>query len=371
MRILHVINNFSLGGAEILLDKMLPLFAGKGINNYVYVFESVDSDLERSVMVRSHVFYSDAGNIYSPRQVFPLYRLLQQQQFDIIHVHLFPAQLWAGIADLLGRTGVPLITTEHSTNNRRRRLLFRPLDAWMYSRYRKIICNSHATETALLDWLPHVREKTEVICNGIETALFSRAVSYDLRAEFSLPDNSFLILSIGRLETEKGFPILLQALAKTRANIFLIIVGDGSLKSDLQRLACALGIESRIRFMGMRDDVARIIKSVNLYVQSSTWEGFGLAAVEAMAGGLPVIVSRVPGLSHVIGDAGLVFNEGDFSQLAAYINQLEANPLKREAMGKASIRQAQNFALTEMVGRYIQVYESLYQREKTDYDSGQ
>lgn len=366
MRILNVINNLSLGGAEVLLDKMLSLFAAKGISNSVYIFESIDSDLERSVTVNSNVFYSNTGNLYSYRQVYPLYRLLQQQRFDIVHVHLFPAQLWTGIAEFLSRTGVPLITTEHSTYNRRRRLPFRPFDAWMYSRYHKIICNSHATESALLDWLPQVREKTEVICNGIDTGHFSRAVPYDLRKEFSLPDNSFLILSIGRLESEKSFPILLQALAKTRPNTFLIIVGDGSLKNDLQRMACSLGIENRIRFLGLRDDVARIIKSVNLYVQSSDWEGFGLAAVEAMAGGLPIIVSRVPGLSYVIGDAGLVFNKNDPHQLADYINQLEANPLKRESMGKASIRQAQNFALHEMVDRYVEVYEDLYQRKKTN-----
>lgn len=127
---------------------------------------------------------------YSPKQLIPLYRYLKSNHYDLIDVHLFPAQLWAVLAIILVGKQIPLITREHNTYNRRRRLFFYPLDYGMYSNFDKIICVGEATAHALIKWLPYTKEKVEVVHNGINQTRFYEAEPYDLRSEMGLPVDS-------------------------------------------------------------------------------------------------------------------------------------------------------------------------------------
>ncbi len=100
-----------------------------------------------------------------------------------------------------------------------------------------------------------------------------------------------------------------------QSNVELLLVGDGVKRPDLERLAAELKIVERVRFLGNRSDVPDILAAADIYIQPSRWDGFGIAALEAMAAGLPVVVSNVPGLRDVVGDAGLLFEAGSVSEL--------------------------------------------------------
>lgn len=364
MRVLHIINNLAIGGAEVLLNSMIPYFNVREINISVFVFQSVNSELEKNVQRNSVLFHSGENNLYSFKQIFSVSKCLREGDYDLVHVHLFPAQLWTGLAGLLTGISVPIITTEHNTYNRRRKMIYKPLDYWMYSRYGKIVCNSKASAVELTSWLPGVKEKIEVIPNGIDIRYFLEAQSYDLRQELGLPKESFLILSTGRLEPQKDFMTLLKAVQAIKTKAYLIIAGEGSLKNSLVKYSQELGLQNRVFFLGNRTDVYRIIKSVDLYVQSSNWEGFGIAALEAMAGGLPVIASNVPGLSEVVGEAAIKFEKGNAEELADYINKIRGNKKLADNVAKNCFNRAQEFSVERTVDKYVVLYKDLVHRNK-------
>ncbi len=354
MRILQVIDSLRIGGAEVLVRDLAPRFLQHGVDCEVLVLLRSASALEIGLQ-EAGVKILDTGNIplYSPRQISAIAR--RMRGFDLVHVHLFPAQLWAALAAL--QSGSALVTTEHNTWNARRRWWFRPVDGWMYSRYRRIACNSDATAEELARWCPHVKDRLDVIPNGIRLEVFANARPADL---LGLGDGMTKAVFVGRFEPQKDHATLLRALALA-PHIHLFLLGDGPLRSRLEQLACDLGIDERVTFAGFRNDVPEILKACNIYVHSTTSDGFGIAACEAMAAGLPVIASDVPGLAQVIEGAGVVFPVGDHAHLAQELNALAGSSEMRASMSEASPRRARDFSIERTVELYIQMYETVLQ----------
>jgi glycosyltransferase involved in cell wall biosynthesis len=133
----------------------------------------------------------------------------------------------------------------------------------------------------------------------------------------------------------------------------------------LEALAASLGIRERVHFLGRRADVPQLLKLADVYVHSSHWEGFGIAAVEAMAAGVPVIASDVPGLGQVVGSAGLLFPAGDAECLAKHIRSLlDSEPLRRR-LSQAGKERARSFSIEGSVEAYISLYESVLAEERS------
>jgi glycosyltransferase involved in cell wall biosynthesis len=136
-------------------------------------------------------------------------------------------------------------------------------------------------------------------------------------------------------------------------------VGDGWLRSDAEVLAKTLKVSDRVRFLGRRSDVPELLKASDIYVHVPLYEGFGIAVIEAMAAGLPVIASDVPGLAQVVGDWGVRIPPKDPEALAGAIRRLlDSSELRREFAQK-SIRRAADFDIEKTVDGYIEVYEDV------------
>src|SRR3974390_1820923 len=354
MRVLQVIDSLRIGGAEVLVRDLVPRFLQRGIECEVLVLSPSSSSLTASLQEAGARIH-DTGDIplYSLRQVPPLARSMRG--FSLVHVHLFPAQLWAVLAAL--QSCCPLVTTEHNTWNARRRWWFRPVDAWMYSLYRPIACNSEATAQELARWCPHVKDKLRVIPNGVPVEVFLNARPADLSG---VGKGMIKAVFVGRFEPQKDHATLVRALALA-PRIHLFLLGDGPLRHQMQLLARDLGVSDRVTFAGFRDDVPQILKACDIYVHSTTSDGFGMAACEAMAAGLPVIVSDVPGLAQVVEGAALVTPVGDHASMARELNVLAGSFEKRATMSEASRRRARNFTIDKTVDLYIKMYESVLQ----------
>jgi glycosyltransferase involved in cell wall biosynthesis len=352
MRILQVIDSLRIGGAEVLLRDLAPRFLQQGVDCEVLVLMRSASALEIGLQ-EAGVKILDTGNIplYSPRQIPALAR--RTLGFDLVHVHLFPAQLWMALAAI--QSGCTLVTTEHNTWNARRHWWFRPLDAWMYSRYTQIACISNATADGLAGWCPHVKEKLRVIPNGIPLEVFTTARPANLPC---LGEGMMRAVFVGRLDPQKDHATLLRAL-ELAPRLQLLLLGDGPLRGRLEQLAHDLGIWDRVTFAGFRNDVPEVLKACDIYVHSTTSEGFGIAACEAMAAGLPVIASDVPGLAEVVEGAGVVFPVGDHATLARELNVLAGSTEKRARMSEASRRRARDFSIERTVELHIQMYENV------------
>lgn len=360
MRILQVINSLALGGAEVLLRNMILGLTRRGIECDLYLLQSTDSHLQCSLRAQGVKIYAPLrASIYSPRHVRALTAHLRACSYDIVHVHLFHARLWVALAARAGKVTAPLVTTEHSTSNRRRRYLFRPIDRWIYARYRRVACNSDATTEALIKWFPEVAGKAQTCPNGVDADSFFNlpaASKFDL---FSLPETCPVLLSVGRMKHPKDHETVIRALSLIR-EAHLVLVGVGPMLKEYQQLAQDLGLAQRVHFLGRRADVPQLMKAADIYVQSSRWEGFGIAALEAMASGLPVVATRVPGLAELVKDAGLLFEPGDQRQLAGHLTTLLSSEELRTRLAEAGRVRAATLSLEKTLDCYETLYREIF-----------
>ncbi|MEQ1884651.1 MAG: glycosyltransferase [Bryobacteraceae bacterium] len=348
MKVLHVINHLDLAGAERLLADLAPLQRKGGVSVAVVALNLRDTRLAERLRGDGVMVFAGQGSLYSPSQIQFLRGIFREVQPDIVHAHLFPAMLWVALA---ASGSTRLVTTEHNTWNRRRRWWFREIDRKMYSGYEQIICVSPQVSDAFAEWLPEARARLRVIPNGISLDRFRCATVQGKGSPFQ-------ILTVGRLTEQKGIDILLRAVSEL-PGVEVSIAGDGPLREELETLAKTLGAGERVRFLGACDNVPELMAGVDAYVQSSRWEGFGIAAVEAMASGLPVVVSDVPGLREVVGDAGLTFAAGDSAALAKALGALIVDTAWRESLSRKAKLRAAGFSIERTADLYAALYREV------------
>jgi glycosyltransferase involved in cell wall biosynthesis len=361
MRVLHVIDSLRSGGAEALLTGLVPRMMHLGVMSDIFVLERSGSSLEQEAQRWARILGSERGRPYSLWTVLRLREAIRDGDYEIVHSHLFPAQMWVPLALALSRRKPILVTTEHSTNNRRRGWRwFKIAERWMYKHYDAAVCVSDAVAASLQKWVPEAQPKVRVIPNGVDTRVIQeagRAESHEIGGPLSGP----AVISVGRFEPAKDYETLLRALARIPV-VQALLVGDGSKREAMEDLASTLGLKDRVRFLGERRDVYRLLKAADVFVQSSRWEGFGLAAVEAMAAGLPVVASRVSGLADVVGDAGLTFPAGDVEALAACLERVLEDDELRDDLIVRSLKRAKHFDLSRTAEQYASLYKDLANR---------
>ncbi|HWI52009.1 MAG TPA: glycosyltransferase family 4 protein [Symbiobacteriaceae bacterium] len=194
-----------------------------------------------------------------------------------------------------------------------------------------------------------------VIAGGVDLSAFSGQA----------PLVPGVLCALGRLQTEKGFDVLLKALVELKGESRLLIGGEGLLAQELPRLATELGIRNAVDFQGFISDVPGFLSHAGIFVLSSRSEGLGLVVVEAMAAGRPVVATRVGGVPEVVvdGETGLLVPPEDPGALAGAIRRLLADPDLAARMGEAGRRRAQEFfSAGRMADLTVALYEELMRR---------
>jgi glycosyltransferase involved in cell wall biosynthesis len=358
MKVLQVIDTLNTGGAETLLVDLCLRWKRDGISPEVFLLHDGSPTYQTRLQDAGiHVTVSSQSRLYSPRHVGELAGLISRKRFDLVHVHLYPAQLWAATA-LKVTPGAPLgITTEHNTWNRRREHRWcRPIDRWMYSQFRLAICIGTATKSSLDAWLGPDVCPTCVVPNGIDLTRFHQRNS---PARLSDAINGApTILCVGSLTDRKDQETLVRAIAEVD-EVHVLLIGDGPLKQAVQHVARKLRVDSRVHFLGIRHDVPELIASAELYVQPSRTDGFCIATLEAMAGGLPVIASDIPGLGDIVADCGLLFPAGDHHRLAECIRSLLLDSALRKELSARGTNRARQFSVDETAAQYQRIFETL------------
>lgn len=346
MRILHVISSLEIGGAQRLLADLLPLQA-KTIDVSLLVYERVHNDFENAIeRAGIEVFNLDEHDFYNPGVILHLRSIFKS--YDLVHAHLFPTIYWASLA--ARGLDVKLVYTEHSTSNsRRNKWYFRPIECFMYGRYDRIISISQQTQESLTEWLGRYDERFVVINNGVDTRRF---------ASINVPLRPKSLIMVSRFAPSKDQETVIRAMLYIDKDAVLYFVGDGENRIHCEELARNLGVADRIVFCGARLDIPELVASSYLGIQSSNWEGFGLTAVEIMACGKPILATNVDGLKQVVEGAGEIFNLGDASELAAKVNHLLADADYYRNMADRCLQRAKEFDIAIMSAKYLQLYKS-------------
>lgn len=362
IKILHIINDLSGGGAESLLKETLKVMKRKNVQvevlllserNNVFLDELTNNDIK--------VHFSYRKSIYSPFHIWKIRSLINKYKYDIIHTHLFPAFYWGALASKILAVKPILITTEHTTvNKRRNKKQLKFIEDIIYKEYSKVFCISKSVEKNLINWLPNTQNKTTVIHNGIDVIKYKNALKLEPKSICPTYQNGDkLIVMVARMSYEKDQYTLINSLKYLSSKYKLILVGDGPLLIKYKDLVKELGFEERVFFLGFRNDVPNIIKTCDIFVLSSNIEGFGLVVIEAMATGKPVLASDIDGVREILGFRELAFKPKDPQMLAKKTqNILEDNDyyeyLARECESHSAL-----FSIGAMVDKFLNEYESM------------
>jgi len=360
MRILYIINSMKMGGAEKLLVDLLPSMAEKGIHCELLVLNGSDTPLLQQLKASGITMTSlDSGSVYNPAHIFRI--LPHLSRFDLIHTHLFPTLYWVAMARILSRAKAKFVYTEHSVSNRRRdKWLFTLCDKILYKRYDRIVSIAHEADRKLKAHLKFDARRFSVVPNGIPVKAFSDALPYPKQDFFSQGD--YLIIQVSSFRYPKDQQTLIKALSRLPGHFKLLLVGEGGLRGECERLVSTLGITDSVQFLGNRSDVPRLLKTCDAVVLSSHYEGLSLSSIEGMSSGKPFLASDVPGLSEVVKGAGLLFEDGNDVQLADQLLKLEQDPLLTAKVVSNCQERASEFDISNTVDGYFHIYRNLLNR---------
>jgi glycosyltransferase involved in cell wall biosynthesis len=360
MRILHVITSLLTGGAEKLVVDLVPKLREMGHDVDIAVFNASDMPLlpllkQRCPECKVHEL---GHSFYHPSLIFKLRKIMKG--YDVIHTHNSSPQLYATIANMGLRKR--LVTTEHSTNNRKREhKKYSWADRWMYKRYDKVIAISDVARVKLLTYLgwPKDNEKVITINNGVDVEFFHQArPANDDQLGFSR-GHRFAAVMVAGFREAKDQDTIVRAMSHLPKDKFqLWLVGIGEREQEVKKLVQDLDLSDNVRFFGLRQDVANILRASDAVIMSSHWEGLSLSNIEGMSAGKPFVASDVNGLKEVTTGYGILFPHEDDQALADILIRLASAHEYYQEVGEKCYQRAKEYDLGKMVMMYEEVYES-------------
>jgi glycosyltransferase involved in cell wall biosynthesis len=211
-----------------------------------------------------------------------------------------------------------------------------------------------------------LNRKAICIHNAIDLRRFDhvRVDWVEKKKSLGLPPNAALIGSIGRLTEQKGYPILVDAAAQVLQKLpqsYFLIIGDGEMRAELKQRARSLGVEERVNFCGPRSDVEELLGCMDLFASSSLWEGLPTVIMEAMASGVPVVATDIPGTRDLIqdGDNGWLAPTGDPGALADAILTAMGTPELRASMSERGLQVVRAYSIESVAAQYAALYQEL------------
>ena len=360
MRILHIITHFSISsGAARLVSSLIPYQIKQGNQVDVLALYELPPTYVHEIEkcgCNYNFLWNKEKNKFNPKTIFKLIPIIKK--YDIVHTHLFPSLYWVVIAKKLSHAKCKLVVTEHSTfNNRQGKWYFKYIEKYIYHQYNAIIAISQAVKDCIhrfVDEKLHVN----VINNGIVLQNFYDAKQIT-RNSVGIPDDVYLIVQTAGFRHEKDQLTLMRAIKRLSGNFHVAFIGTGSTLEFHKQKAIELGIQNRVYFLGLRQDVPEILKIADLVVMSSHQEGFGLAAVEAMAVGKPVIATAIPGLQEVVEGAGILFPLHDDEYLSKEILHVCNDKSFTSEIKTKCLERAQKYDIKSMAEKYNSVYKTI------------
>ena len=362
VKVLFLITGLDYGGAETQLVNLATRLKKRGWDIQVVSMLPPKAFIEE---------FDGAGiplgnlnmhqGIPDPRAIFRLLRVLYRLRPDIVHSHMVHANLLARIVRPLASIPV-LICTAHNNyeGGRHREIFYRLTDS---------LCDlTTQVSKAGLERYVRVgvtpRHRIRYIPNGVDTQKFNLnpEVRNRIRDRLELKD-SFVWLAVGRLHVQKDYPNLLNALnqvVRKFHNVCLLIVGDGPLRRDMEQMTKELGLDGKVRFLGVCINVFELMNAADAFVLSSRWEGFGLVLIEAMACQLPIVATDSGGPREILdeGRLGFLVTPGESNSLASAMLKLMAlSETKRKDMGEAGRAYIEaNYSIEHIVDKWEELY---------------
>ncbi len=331
--LLFIINRLSVGGAERLLIDELHELHRRGIKVHLVTLhkEGRTSLLQELNIPQECIHTLNVGSLFDLVGWVRLVRFMRTLNPRTVVCHLWYANTVGRIAAKLAHVQ-NVIVFEHNVYDRvkTRKQLF--IDTHLQRWAKTIVAVSEEVKNSLIT---HgiSGQRIAVLSNAIDARRYQEAVAVDLRAAYGLPEDSVVLLAVGRLTRQKGIDVLVRALVLLPKTVHAVILGVGEEEESLRALAKDLGVESQMHLVGIRHDIPAVLKGADCLVMPSRWEGEPIVLLEALAAGVPVVGSDIPPLRKVIieGVNGFLSPSEDAALLAEAVKKGIEGSLKKNA----------------------------------------
>lgn len=341
MRIAQMIDSLDWGGAQKMQLFLVNTLLSLGIDiTIISLSEAADSSIPQDLIAAgARVVSFPFPKLLRPDSFYRLVKFMSAEKFDLVQAYLSYANIIGSLAGVL--TGTPVIASLRNAG----------YDPKIYTEKRAFIekiCLRYFSTRVMANgymvadyWKQRLNNMNiDVVVNAVnQIPPLSLEERITLRRQIMGDPNRLLILSVGRLTPQKGFPDLIRAFARVHSlypKAALVIAGRGRLQGQLSDLAQQLGVQNDVFLLGIRNDIHRLMGAADIYVNSSHWEGTPVSVLEAMAAGLPVVATTVGETPYLLKDnVGLLVPASQPELLADGIQSLLANPEMREKLSIA------------------------------------
>ena len=362
-RILYLIGSFRNGGAEKSMTQVLTHLDRSRFVPHAACFQPGGTYFPRVQALGIPLrIVGIRAPLYRPRNIVPvlgLARELRRQRVDLVHSYLVSANIVAILAGRLAR--VPVICSLRSIDSLKTRSLM-AAHLWALRQACAITAVSDAAKKSYVDrGIPPTR--ITVLENGVEIP-DARPSKKQSRDQFDLAPESLIVTTVATLVPEKDHATLIEAAHRLQGEIpglLFVFAGAGKLEEGLRRKIRERNLEGTVRLLGHVEDVPAILNASDIFCLSSVVEGMSNALLEAMAWGLPAVVTDVGANAHLVRheETGMVVSPGDVNGLAEAIGKLARNAEKRRLYGQRSVERARaNYSVDVMIRRLQDFYVS-------------
>lgn len=313
IKLVHIISNLSLGGAQVLLFDILNYLSKKDdLEIYVITIDSGEY-IEKFKKAGIKVFDLKEKGLVNPKIYFKMKKLLEDLNPDIVHTHLNKADFYGRIAAKIVKVKYIFSTyhcysSQHNSADINKKSIFDRIDNVVVKfSNSNLIAISEIVKKFIVNRDKSFESKTEVIYNGVDISkeryLQNETELQKLREKYGVKPNDFLVCISGRFEKSKGQLFFLNSIADKiieSQNIKVIMPGYGNLMTDIESFISEKGLKNYVILPGFQKNMEKIIEISDLTVVPSLWEGFGLVVIESMIKKKLVLASKTGGIPEII-----------------------------------------------------------------------
>ena len=356
---------FEMNNVRILQEVGYEVHYASNFDRPVYEFD--DSLFEKAGIITHH-FSIEKSPFCVTQNIgafFQLKKLLRKEKFDLIHCHNPMGGVLGRLAGSLYAPDAVMIYTAHGFHFYKKAplknwLMYYPVERWLAHRTDIIVTiNREDHERASSFRLKKGGKVWQIPGVGLDVERFhpQPELRTEEKRELGFPEHAFLVLSVGELNRNKNHQAVIRALAQLRDRaVYYGICGRGRERKKLEQLIAEEGLQGHVKLLGYRKDIEKVLQGADCFIFPSRREGFGMAAVEAMAVGVPLITSDCRGTREYMldGRTGIVC-----SDYANAIERMKASVSMRNRMGQVCRRRALQFSKEESARVMRQVYGSV------------